>query len=123
VIRASHQWLGLANAGARPTQHVLLGEHRNEGFRGHRRPLHGSLSGAFTINTIPAKTLKAFAELGKVGEMMPANGGDTEEVLAEFANAEIDRLVVAEQLQRDGAEAFDESWRSPLASIKGKVRR
>jgi transaldolase len=65
--------------------------------------------------------LKAFDEHGTVGELMPTDGGDAEEVLAEFAKAGIDRLALAERLQRDGAGTFDESWRSLLASIDGKI--
>ena len=80
-----------------------------------------ALAAPFTINTIPDKTLKAFAELGKVGELMPADGGDAEQVLGEFAKAGIDRLALAERLQRDGADAFDESWRSLLASLEQKM--
>jgi transaldolase len=118
----SDRWLRLANAGARP-QRLLWA---STGTKDPEAPdVHyvEAQAAPFTINTIPDKTQKAFAEHGKVGELMPADGGDAEEVVAEFAKAGIDRLVVAEQLQRDGAEAFDESWRSLLASIEGKTRR
>jgi transaldolase len=52
---------------------------------------------------------------------MPADGGDAEEVLAEFSKVGINRPELAERLQRDGTEAFDESWRSLLTSIEGKM--
>ncbi len=46
-----------------------------------------SLAAPFTVNTMPEATLKALAEHGEVGAMLPADGGDCEEVLAEFARA------------------------------------
>jgi transaldolase len=116
----SERWLRLANEGARP-QRLLWA---STGTKDPEAPdvlYVEALAAPFTINTIPDKTLKAFAEHGKVGDLMPADGGDAEEVLAEFAKAGIDRPALAEQLQRDGAEAFDESWNSLLASIEGKM--
>jgi transaldolase len=114
------RWLRLANAGARP-QRLLWA---STGTKDPEAPdvlYVEALAAPFTINTIPDKTLKAFAEHGRVGDLMPADGGDAEEVLAEFAKAGIDRPALAEQLQRDGAEAFDESWNSLLSSIEGKM--
>jgi transaldolase len=116
----SDRWMRLANAGARP-QRLLWASTGTKNPNASDVLYVEALAAPFTINTIPAKTLKAFAEHGKVGELMPADGGDAEEVLAEFAEAGIDRQVLAEQLQRDGTEAFDESWRSLLASIEGKM--
>ena len=34
-----------------------------------------------TINTMPDKTLEAFADHGEVGDPLPADGGDAEEVI------------------------------------------
>jgi transaldolase len=116
----SDRWLRLANTGARP-QRLLWASTGTKNPRASNVLYLEALAAPFTINTIPAKTLEAFAEHGKVGELMPTDGGDAEEVLAEFAEAGIDRQVLADQLQRDGAEAFDESWRSLLASIEGKM--
>ena len=38
----------------------------------------------FTVNTMPEPTLHAFADHGEVGDPVPADGGDAEEVLAQF---------------------------------------
>ena len=56
-----------------------------------------ALAAAFTVNTIPDKTLLAFAEHGS---LMPAIGGDADEVIAEFAKAGIDCDKLATDLQR-----------------------
>jgi transaldolase len=116
----SDRWLRLANAGARP-QRLLWA---STGTKDPEAPdvlYVEALAAPFTINTIPDKTLRAFDEHGAVGELMPADGGDAEEVLAEFSKVGINRPELAERLQRDGTEAFDESWRSLLTSIEGKM--
>ena len=65
-----------------------------------------------TINTMPDKTLKAFADHGKVGEPLPADGGDAEEVFQAHREQGIDTDALALKLQKDGAEAFVKSWTS-----------
>ena len=56
----------------------------------------------FTVNTMPDTTLHAFADHGEVGEPLPADGGDAEQVLAEFAEAGIDVDALAARLQEEG---------------------
>ncbi|HXD39507.1 MAG TPA: transaldolase family protein, partial [Ramlibacter sp.] len=73
-----------------------------------------------TINTIPDKTLEAFADHGKVGATMPADGGSAEAVIAEFKRQGVDDNALAERLQREGADAFSKSWRALLARIGEK---
>jgi transaldolase len=76
-----------------------------------------------TINTMPDKTLLAFADHGKVGDPIPADGGDADEVLAAFQSAGIDTDELATRLQREGAEAFAKSWDDLLKSIESESRR
>jgi transaldolase len=76
-----------------------------------------------TINTMPDKTLLAFADHGTVGDPIPADGGDADEVLAGFQSAGVDTDALAAKLQRDGAEAFDKSWNDLLKSIESESRR
>jgi transaldolase len=79
-----------------------------------------ALAAPDTINTIPDKTLLAFADHGKLKGEMPLDGGDAEEVLAQFARLGVDDAALAAQLQREGAEAFDKSWRDLLELIASK---
>lgn len=74
----------------------------------------------FTVNTMPEPTLHAFADHGRVGDLVPAGGGDCEEVLAEFAKTGIDVDALAERLQSEGKEAFVKSWNDMLESIESK---
>ena len=78
------------------------------------------LAAPFTVSTIPEATLKAFAEHGDVGDLLAADGGDCEEVLTRFQQVGIDLDALADQLQRDGAEAFDKSWNDLMARLQSK---
>ncbi|WP_025915452.1 transaldolase [Herminiimonas sp. CN] len=82
-----------------------------------------ALAAPDTINTIPEKTLLAFADHGAVSGSMPADGGDAENVIAAFVQAGVDDAVLATQLQRDGAAAFSTSWRDLMACIATKSAR
>jgi hypothetical protein len=48
-------------------------------------------------------TLKALAAYSEPGALLPADGGDCEDVLARFARAGIDIDALAVQLQEEGA--------------------
>ncbi len=69
---------------------------------------------------MPEGTLKALADHGEVGASMPADGGDCEEVLAQFATAGIDVDALAARLQDDGAKSFVKSWNELMAVIASK---
>jgi transaldolase len=79
-----------------------------------------ALAAPETINTLPEPTLLAFADHGVVGPVMPRDGGDCANTLAEFARAGVNEDTLAAQLQRAGAESFMKSWQSLLARIEEK---
>lgn len=118
-VLESDRWLRLSNAGARP-QRLLWASTGTKDPDASDVLYVEALVAPFTINTIPDKTLEAFAQHGRVGDPLPVDGGDAEDVVTQFANVGIDRRGLAEQLQNEGAEAFDESWKSLLASIGRK---
>jgi transaldolase len=118
----SERWQRLANEGARP-QRLLWASTGTKDPEASDVLYVESLVAPFTINTMPDKTLLAFADHGKVGEPLPADGGDAEAVLAEFADAGIQVDPLAARLQEEGADAFEESWRELLASIESERKR
>src|SRR6201990_2741015 len=79
-----------------------------------------ALAAPLTVNTMPEATVKAFADHGDVGEMLPADGGDSEEVISQFAKAGVDIDAVAATLQSDGAKSFDKSWNDLMGVISAK---
>ncbi len=79
-----------------------------------------ALAAPFTVNTMPEGTLKALADHGALGAMLPADGGDGEEVLATFASAGVNVDALASQLQDEGARSFVDSWRELMDVIAAK---
>ena len=69
---------------------------------------------------MPEATLKAFADHGEIKGVIPPDGGNCEEVLAQFAKAGIDIDALGEQLQSEGAAAFVKSWNELLGVIESK---
>ncbi len=79
-----------------------------------------ALAAPFTVNTMPDKTLLAFAQHGEIGPLLPADGGDSETVLAQFARDGIDVAALALQLQNEGAASFTKSWNDLMGVIASK---
>jgi transaldolase len=111
----------LANVGARMQRLLWASTSTKDPSAPDTFYVHG-LSAPFTVDTMPDKTLLAFFEHGEVGEEMPADGGDCDAVLAEFAAAGVDVGAMAERLQREGADAFDASWKDLLRHIDQQVK-
>ena len=81
--------------------------------------VHG-LAAPFTINTMPNETLEAFYDHGDVGDALPPDGGDADEILKEFGNAGVDTGALAAQLQSDGAKSFVTAWDDLMDRIKAQ---
>ena len=118
-LLASPRWRKLAAAGAWE-QRLLWASTGTKDPHAQDTMYIEALAAPDTINTIPDKTLLAFADHGELKGEMPLDGGDAEEVLAQFARLGIDDAALAEELQREGAEAFDKSWQDLLELIASK---
>lgn len=81
-----------------------------------------ALAAADTIDTMPEKTLKAFADHGRSDQGL-TEGDDGEAMLARFAAAGIDIDALATRLQVEGAAAFVKSWQEMLARVAAKASR
>jgi len=79
-----------------------------------------ALAAPDTVDTMPEKTLLAFAAGGNLNGVMAKDGGDAEEVLGRFARAGIDVNALAAQLQVDGAASFVKSWTELMKRIQDK---
>jgi transaldolase len=118
-LHDSERWQRLENAGARP-QRLLWASTGTKDPEASDVLYVEALAAPLTINTMPDKTLLAFADHGQVREPLPPDGGDAEQVLAAFNEAGIDTDALAERLQREGAEAFTKSWNELLGTIEDK---
>jgi transaldolase len=118
-LLASPRWKSLASAGALP-QRMLWASTGTKDPAARDVMYLEALAAPDTIDTIPEKTLVAFADHGKVGEPMRPDGGDAEATIAQFGQAGIDVDALAAQLQRDGADAFAKSWSDLMSQIAAK---
>jgi transaldolase len=119
TLLGSPRWQRIFNTGARP-QRLLWASTGTKDPKASDVLYIKSLAAPFTVNTMPEGTLKALADHGELGSILPADGGDCEEVIGEFAKAGIDVDAVATQLQREGAKSFVNSWTELMAVITSK---
>jgi transaldolase len=115
----SPRWRKLKEAGA-PLQRLLWASTGTKDPAASDVLYIEALAAPETINTIPDKTLAAFAEHGRAHVALAADGGDCEHVLGRYRQAGIDLDQLALQLQREGAEAFVTSWKKLMAGIEAK---
>ena len=118
-LLASPRWQRALNFGARP-QRLLWASTGTKDPKASDVLYVKALAAPFTVNTMPDGTLKALADHGEVGAILPADGGDCVEGLARFAKAGVDVDALAAQLQDEGATSFVASWNELMAVIETK---
>ncbi len=115
----SRRWQRVFNTGARP-QRLLWASTGTKDPSASDILYVKALAAPLTVNTMPEGTLKALADHGALGGLLTADGGDSETVLAQFAEAGIDVDALATQLQDEGAKSFVSSWRDLMGVIASK---
>ncbi|MEO7889702.1 MAG: transaldolase [Vicinamibacterales bacterium] len=118
-LLASSRWETLARAGARP-QRLLWASTGTKDPNASDTLYIEALAAPDTINTIPEKTLLAFADHGHVSGELPADGGDAEAVIAQFARAGVYDAALAAELQVEGTRSFEASWNDLMDCIATK---
>ena len=119
-LLASPRWRKLAAAGAQP-QRLLWASTGTKDPAAPDTLYLRALAAPDTINTIPEKTLLAFADHGKVADAMRFDGGNAEVVLAEFTREGVNDEALAADLQREGTAAFAKSWSDLMYQIASKI--
>jgi transaldolase len=115
----SERWRGLQAEGALP-QRLLWASTSTKDPDAPDTLYVSALAAPDTINTIPDKTLAAFAEHGAIDSAL-TDGDDGSATLAQFAAAGVDVDALATQLQKEGAQAFVKSWHHLLEGIGAKT--
>lgn len=118
-LLSSPRWQKLAAAGAQP-QRLLWGSTGSKDPAASDTLYIESLAAPETINTMPEKTLLAFAEHGNAKDILRLEDGDAGAVITEFVRQGIDIEALAEKLQREGAQSFAKSWNDLIACIESK---
>ena len=119
-VLASPRWQKLASAGAVP-QRLLWA---STGAKDPALPetyYVEALAAPDTVDTMPEKTLLAFAEHGEPGDIMRTDGGHAETILENFRREGIDDDALGTQLQVEGTAAFAKSWNELMQGIAQKI--
>jgi transaldolase len=69
------------------------------------------------VNTMPEKTMLAFADHGELGESLTGKGAEGRAVLAALTAAGLDLSDVFAELEREGIEKFMTSWDDLVSSV------
>ena len=120
ALLSSPRWHRIYNAGAFP-QRLLWASTGTKDPTASDVLYVKSLAAPFTVNTMPEATLKALASHDELGSILPVDGGDCEEVLAQFSKAGIDVGALGAQLQDEGAKSFVKSWNELMSVIESKA--
>ncbi len=121
-LLASPRWQKLAAAGVLP-QRLLWASTGTKDPSASETLYVEALAAPDTINTIPEKTLLAFAQHGKINNVLPSDERHAEMVeaiIAEFTREGIDDETLAAELQRAGTESFAKSWHDLMACLASK---
>ncbi len=119
ALLSSPRWQRVYNLGGRP-QRLLWASTGTKDPKASDILYIKSLAAPFTVNTMPEATLKALATHTELGELLPPDGGNSDEVLGQFAKAGVDVDALATQLQDEGAESFVKSWNDLMGVISSK---
>ena len=120
TLLSSARWQRIYNLGGRP-QRLLWASTGTKDPKASDILYVKALAAPFTVNTMPEGTLKALATHTDLGELLPTDGGNCEQVLGQFAKAGVDIDALAAQLQSEGAESFVKSWNELMGVISSKT--
>jgi len=118
-IFAGPRFQGLAQKGAR-VQRMLWASTSTKNLK-YRDVLYAEeLIGPDTVDTMPASTLDAFRDHGKVCATIGEGLAESRQVMAQLAEVGIDLAAVTRKLEEQGVEAFANDYQKLLNSIAEK---
>ena len=122
-VRRSDRWKALAAAGAN-TQRPLWAS------TGVKNPAYPDtlyvtdLVVADTVNTMPEKTMQAFADHGEVqGDQVSGKAAEAQQVFDQLAGAGIDLDDVFDLLETEGVDKFKTSWTDLVATVQKQMEQ
>lgn len=78
----------------------------------------GGLVARGVVNTMPEKTLRAFADHGEVGPSIEGRADEGRRVMDEVAAAGVDLAEVFATLEQEGVAKFEASWDELVATVQ-----
>jgi len=77
-----------------------------------------------TVNTMPEKTLEAFADHGEVrGDTVTGRAAEAQQVIDDLEAQGISYDEVVEKLEDEGLQKFDDSWAELLETVKAELHK
>jgi transaldolase len=73
------------------------------------------------INTMPEKTLRAFADHGNVGRSLDSDVRAADTVLSQAAAEGVDLATITHELEREGVKSFSDAYDRLLRCIQSKL--
>jgi transaldolase len=114
------RWNALAARGARPQRPLWAST-------GAKNPAYSDvmyveeLIGPDVVNTMPDKTMRAFADHGHIRRTVDTDINDAEEVLDKLQSAGVDLDAITTVLEREGVASFCDSYNQLLDCITEKA--
>lgn len=118
---ASQRWLALEAAGAQP-QRLLWASTSTKNPAYDELMYVEPLIGPQTINTLPRKTISAFAERGEVSASLEQGVAEARQTIEDLRQAGIDLGRVTDRLLDEGIVKFVEAFNGIQETIAKKVK-
>lgn len=122
-VLASERWQALATAGANAQRPLWA----STGVKNPDYPdtlYVADLVVADTVNTMPEKTLQAFADHGEVtGDQVTGKGAEAQEVFDRLVAAGIDLDDVFVTLETEGVDKFKDSWTELTETVETQMAK
>jgi transaldolase len=122
-VFSGDRWQALTDAGAHAQRPLWA----STGVKDERYPdtkYVTDLVVADTVNTMPEKTLEAFADHGEVeGDAVSGKAQEAEQVFARLESVGVDFDDVLLVLEREGVEQFEKSWQELVDTIEGQLEK
>jgi transaldolase len=122
-VFSSDRWAVLAEAGAVPQRPLWA----STGVKNPDYPdtlYVTDLVVADTVNTMPEKTMEAFADHGEVtGDEVSGRGAEAKQVLDAIVAQGVDWAEVLEVLEVEGVDKFKKSWAELVETVEGQMEK
>jgi len=122
-VIASDRWQALAGAGARAQRPLWA----STGVKSEDYPdtlYVTELVVADTVNTMPEKTMEAFADHGEVkGDRVTGKAAEAQEVFEGLEEVGVDFDDVLLALEREGVDKFKKSWTELVETVSAQMEK
>ncbi len=122
-VLASDRWKQLASAGANPQRPLWA----STGVKNPEYPdtlYVTDLVVADTVNTMPEKTLDAFADHGEVkGDLVTGQGAEAQQLFDQLDAVGIDLPDVFRVLEEEGVDKFKKSWQELVETVEKQMEQ